>query len=136
MTAEFIFPIRIYYEDTDVLGMVYHANYIKYMERARSEWLRELGFTYEVAQQAGVSFVVHSLQVKYLQPAHFEDLLAIVSRPREINKASIVFDQVVRAAANPEIVYCIGQVTIVCVNTSQRPCAMPEFLIARFNSGN
>ena len=106
------------------------------MERARTEWLRELGFNYAMAQEAGIYFVVHSMQIKYLQPARYEELLEVVSYPKEVNKVSVVFEQSIRAANNPEIVFCQGQITIVCVNKAQRPCAIPEFLLARLKSGN
>ena len=70
---EFNWSVRVYYEDTDVAGLVYHSNYLKYMERARTEWLRDLGYSQEkLKQELGIIFVVKNMNIKFLQPAKMD----------------------------------------------------------------
>ena len=78
--------VRIYHEDTDSGGVVYHANYLRYMERARTEWLRDRGFDHDrVAREAGILFVVRSVQIKFLRPARLSDLLVASAELVKIN---------------------------------------------------
>jgi acyl-CoA thioester hydrolase len=86
--------VRIYHEDTDSGGVVYHANYLRYMERARTEWLRERGFDHDrVAREAGILFVVRSVEIKFLRPARLSDLLVASAELVKINHGLMVFDQ-------------------------------------------
>jgi acyl-CoA thioester hydrolase len=105
MEAEFFWPVRVYYEDTDNGGVVYYANYLKFMERARTEWLRTRGVEQDVlVQQQGVIFAVRSAQLDYLKPARFNQLLAVSVNVVQVGKASLTFEQRVietcRAAQN------------------------------------
>ncbi len=93
MTA-FQWPVRVYYEDTDSGGVVYYANYLRFMERARTEWLRSLGFEQdELIENQGVIFAVRSAQVDYLSPARFNDQLLVTSRVLKVGKASLSIAQ-------------------------------------------
>ena len=86
--------VRVYYEDTDFSGRVYHASYLRFMERGRTEWLRALGFEHGVLSgEQGVVFAVRRLQIEYLAPAVIDDLLRVETRLTEIRGALIVFDQ-------------------------------------------
>jgi len=121
---EFVLPVRIYYEDTDAGGIVYHANYLKFMERARTEWLRSLGFEQnELARAHGVFFVVKKIAIDYLRPARFNDEIAVVSRLARCGRASMEFEQnVVHGSA--EITR--AQVKVGCVDVrTLRPSAIP-----------
>lgn len=90
----FILPVRVYYEDTDSGGVVYYANYLRFLERARTEVLRALGFEQaELARDEGVAFAVRSLQAEYLRPARLDDRVDVVSRIGELGKAQLVFHQ-------------------------------------------
>jgi acyl-CoA thioester hydrolase len=92
--------VRIYHEDTDSGGVVYHANYLRYMERARTEWLRERGFDHDrVARDAGILFVVRSLDIKYLKPARLGDLLEASAELVEFRHGLLAFDQRVTGVA-------------------------------------
>jgi len=92
--AIFNWPVRVYYEDTDAGGVVYHSNYLNFMERARTEWLRALGFEQpEVKAEQGVIIVVHSLSVEFKAPACFNDLLDIQCRLTKIGRGSIEMEQ-------------------------------------------
>ncbi|HEY9149106.1 MAG TPA: tol-pal system-associated acyl-CoA thioesterase [Gammaproteobacteria bacterium] len=97
MGKEFIWPVRVYYEDTDHGGVVYYANYLKFMERARTEWLRSLGFEQDrLSEQEGLIFVVRSVELGYHRPARFNDLLQVSARVSHYGRASIDFEQQVR----------------------------------------
>jgi len=121
-------PIRIYWEDTDAGGIVFYANYLKFMERARTEWLRSLG----VAQQAlrestGGMFVVSETQLKYHRPARLDDELLVTAELRELGSASIIIAQRVLSKAQPELVLCEGTIRIGWVNAATlRPARIPS----------
>lgn len=97
MTSEhFSWPVRVYYEDTDAGGVVYHSNYLNFMERARTEWLRALGFEQTVVKEAlGIIIVVHSLSVTFKSPAYFNDLLEIQCDITKIGRGSIEMAQTI-----------------------------------------
>ncbi len=93
---KFIFPIRVYYEDTDAGGVVYYANYLKFMERARTEWLRKKGYEQDsLIEEQGLLFAVHSISVQYVKPARFNELLYVDLSISQLKRASIVFEQCV-----------------------------------------
>jgi acyl-CoA thioester hydrolase len=86
--------VRVYYEDTDFSGRVYHASYLRFMERGRTEWLRRRGFTHlELAESSGLVFAVRSLQIEYLAPAVMDDLLEVETSAAAVRGASIMFHQ-------------------------------------------
>ncbi len=129
LLAEFVWPVRVYYEDTDCGGVVYYANYLKFMERARTERLRAMGFEQdELRDQQNILFTVHSAQIDFKRPAKFNDLLevtAVISRQR---RASITFTQEIRRAGESAVL-CMGHVNIACVNAcSFKPAPIPEFI--------
>jgi acyl-CoA thioester hydrolase len=129
---EFVWPIRVYYEDTDSGGVVYHANYLKFMERARSEWLRTLGFEQDaLLAREGLLFAVRSVALDYLRPARFNDTIEVVTTVKSFRKASLEFQQIVRGGAQgAETPLCAGVVKIACVDAgSFRPRPIPEALI-------
>ena len=134
---EFIFPIRVYYEDTDSGGVVYYANYLKFMERARTEYLRSLGFEQdELVANEGVLFAVRSLKMDYLKPARFNQLLNISAQLVEIGKASLLFAQRVElAAGEASHLFCTGQVKIACLDARTfRPTAIPPRILREVTS--
>ena len=94
MTTSFVFPIRIYWEDTDAGGIVFYANYLKFFERARTEWLRSLGIQqHALKEESGGMFVVSETQIKYFSPARLDDLLEVTARTAEAGRASLVLAQ-------------------------------------------
>jgi 4-hydroxybenzoyl-CoA thioesterase len=123
---------RVYYEDTDAGGIVYYVNYLKFMERARTERLRELGFAQSSMAQENLLFVVHSSEARYHKPARLDDELLISAEVIELNRASLRFKQEVRRAAD-ETLLCEGQFLVACVRAdSLKPRAIPEALRAAF----
>ena len=127
---EFVWPVRVYYEDTDAVGVVYYANYLKYMERARTEWLRSLGFEQDrVRDEDGVVFAVRRVEVDCLRTARFNEQLECWVRLAGRRRASLVFDQEVRRAGDGEVV-ARGQVKVACLDAEQlRPAAIPERMV-------
>jgi acyl-CoA thioester hydrolase len=128
----FVWPVRVYYEDTDSGGVVYHANYLSFMERARTEWLRGLGFEQDrLRNDGGVIFAVHSLSAEYHRPARFNDLLQIDTRIIELRRASLSFQQTIRRDADDQLL-CSGKVKVACVDAQRmRPAPLPEALLER-----
>ncbi|MBV2234868.1 MAG: tol-pal system-associated acyl-CoA thioesterase [Sterolibacterium sp.] len=129
--VSFMLPVRVYYEDTDAAGMVYYANYLRFMERARTEWLRQLGFQQSrMVEEQGVAFVARSAAVDYLKPARLDDQLTIASRVIAVGRAQVTFEQHVLRATQT---LASGVIRIACVDPARgRPCAMPADLLRLF----
>lgn len=123
---EFQFPIRVYIEDTDGGGIVYYVNYLKFMERARSEFLRHLGFEHYLHSDEDFMFVVRGAEIRYFQPARMDDALTVTAQVQSLGRASLVFTQEVRRA---DIILAAGTVDIACVKRSDlKPRALPDRL--------
>jgi acyl-CoA thioester hydrolase len=122
-------PIRVYWEDTDGGGVVYYANYLKFMERARTEWLRTLGHSQaELAEQFGFVFAVVEVKVNYRRPARLDDELTVTCLPVPEGRASIRFKQIIRKGDHT---LADGEVRVACVDAKTfRPRALPEFITA------
>jgi acyl-CoA thioester hydrolase len=128
--TEFIWPIRIYYEDTDAGGLVYHANYLNFLERARTEMLRASGIEQtELKISKQVIFAVRSVKVDYLKPAVFNDLLEVKTQITLIKNVSLTFKQVI---TRNEVILCKAEVYVACLDSvTMRPKLIPEDLIAQ-----
>lgn len=119
------FTMRIYYEDTDSGGVVYYANYLKYLERARTELLRELGFAQrQLAEETGLAFAVRSLVVEYLKPAKLDDLVEVVTTVEDLGRAQVTFAQSINRA---EDILITATVRVACLDLAKgRAAAMPK----------
>ncbi len=128
--STFSIPVRVYYEDTDAGGVVYYANYLRFMERARTEWLRELGFEQdELSQRDRVVFAVRSANLEFIKAARFNDLLHVTAAVTSRGKASVVFDQVITRDAE---LICQGEVRLACVDAIEfKPKPIPAAVAAR-----
>ncbi|MFZ3184479.1 MAG: tol-pal system-associated acyl-CoA thioesterase [Pseudomonas sp.] len=127
---------RVYFEDTDAGGIVYYVNYLKFMERARTELLRAGGFAQSQLADQGVLFVVHSCEARYFVPARLDDELLVSADVIELNRASLRFRQQVRRAAD-NVLLCEGQFLVACVRAdSFKPRAIPAALNAAFASNS
>ncbi len=117
------FQVRVYYEDTDLAGIVYHANYLKFIERARSEWVRALGIDQTALRaERGVVFAVRRIEAEYLKPARFDDLLTVETVPKARSAARLVLDQGV-LRGNERLFTAV--VTLVCIDAGGRPVRLP-----------
>jgi acyl-CoA thioester hydrolase len=120
----FVWPVRVYYEDTDSGGVVYYANYLRFLERARTEWLRARGFEQTaLTREHGVVFVVTALSIEYRRPACFNDMLAVTVEPAEVGASRVVLLQRV-ARGDEELI--AASVRLACVNTGTfKPVRIP-----------
>jgi len=122
VSGEFLLPVRVYIEDTDAGGIVYYVNYLKYMERGRTELLRALGYAKTSVLDDELLFVVHSVQVKYRRPARLDDEVVVATRAVKIARAYVVFDQQVRRG---DELLCEAEVKVACVDKAMRPAPTP-----------
>lgn len=133
MSEPYFLPVRVYYEDTDAGGVVYHSNYLNFMERARTEWLRSFGFEQdELLRAHGVLFAVSAVQVDFLRPARFNELLAVTVEVRRRGAASLTLTQEVLRGSE---VLARGDVRVACLDAQRFvpvaiPAAVAEALIA------
>jgi acyl-CoA thioester hydrolase len=128
----FFWKMRVYWEDTDAGGIVFYANYLKFFERARSEWLRSLGFSQTaLRQELGVIFVVSATSVRYAKPAFLDDELSITAALENSKRASLHF---VQTALRGGALLCESQITVACVNAvSLKPTRIPLAIYERLN---
>jgi len=132
----FSIELRIYYEDTDAAGIVYYANYLRYMERARSDWLRALGAVHhELATNDGIGFVVRDVALTYLHPARLDDLVTVDVELIECRRASLSMGQCVWLPATDggaARILVQGNVRVAVVNhRTGRPAALPKWLFEK-----
>ena len=132
--STFSFQVRVYYEDVDIGGVVYYANYLRYFERARSEWLRSLGVNQErLAAVEGIGFVVVRAEIDFKAGARLEDLLDVTVRPLEIKKTYLWLEQEARLADGK--VCAAARIQAACVrHKDMRPQPLPELLSARITA--
>lgn len=128
MSDSHCWPVRVYWEDTDASGVVYHANYLRWFERGRTEWLRALGFDQDkLMREVGVAFTVASLDIQYKRPARLDDELEVVTRIAELKKASLTFAQTLSRRDDRATVLCQARVQVACVDARTfAPRRMPE----------
>jgi acyl-CoA thioester hydrolase len=128
-----LFPVRVYYEDTDLAGIVYYANYLKFIERGRSEWVRAMGLDQaRLRAETGIVFAVRHLEADYLAPARFEDLLEVSTELASLGGARMVLRQAVLRGA-----HCLfrATVTLVAVGPEGTPQRLPAALRAALQAG-
>lgn len=117
------FALRVYYEDTDLAGIVYYANYLKFIERGRSEWVRSLGIDQGALRTThGIAFAVRRMEADFLRPARFDDQLVVLTRSVAIGGARIMLAQDVRRGAARLF---SAQVTLVCLTDTGAPARIP-----------
>lgn len=138
MRQNFTWTIRVYYEDTDTGGVVFYANYLKFFERARTEWLRAAGVSQQALTEAHrVMFVVKSTAVDYHAPAKLDDELKLTVVVERLGRASVEFVQEawrVKNGAQTELLSS-GRIKVGCVDTEAfRPCPIPDDVLARIKS--
>jgi acyl-CoA thioester hydrolase len=131
LAEPFTWPVRIYWEDTDAGGIVYYANYLKFMERARTEWLRAAGVEQlPLKEQHGLMFVVVDLQAHYRKPARYGDELLVTCAVADRSRASLTFQQQVYRGGRDGELLVEGKVRVACLDaTNLRPTALPKELM-------
>ena len=131
---EFNGSIRVYYEDTDAAGVVYHTSYLKFMARTRTEWLRACGFSQEsMRQEQGIIFVVNQINIKFMQPARFDELLDVNATLVKIGGASLRFRQSI--SNQKSIKLCDADINVACLDAmTLKPRRLPSTLRAELNN--
>ena len=126
MSKEFKYNTKVYYEDTDAAGIVYYANYLKFLERARSEAIYSIGLTNKkLLNDHGTIIIVKSCKIDYKSPAKFEDLLEIISKIKTIGKSSFTMDQIIK---RKDQIISESEIVLVTVNTEGKPIRIPDVL--------
>ena len=127
--SEHHFPVRIYYEDTDFSGNVYHAAYLKFFERGRTEFLRGEGIHHSVLAGQGIAFAVRSMEIAFDAAAHIDDLLDVVTEVAAISGARLTLRQ---AILRDGVALTRATVVVVAIKTSGGPARMPKAILERF----
>ena len=122
--------IKVYYEDTDASGRVYHSNYLKYFERGRSDFLYNLGFNHKILlEKYEIYFVVKSCHIDFKKPAYFEDELLVETKVEQISKAKIIFHQLLK---KENFIIVDSKVTITAININGKITKMPSEMLEKF----
>ena len=126
--------IRVYYEDTDSGGVVYYANYLKFIERGRSEFLRDLGFEQDdLIETHNVIFAVRSINADYHSPARFNNLLNVRTSIEKVDRASLIFSQKITPLGQNKVLF-EAQITVACLHAdSFKPCGIPSIILEKIN---
>lgn len=133
LNGAFSIPIRVYIEDTDAGGIVYYVNYLKFMERSRTEFLRQYGYDKPAILEDGTLLVVHKAEVNYRRSARLDDLLTVTTEVDTLARTNVLFKQ--RIYRGNELL-CEGLIRIACVKPdTMRPCAMPAAMRAQIAKG-
>lgn len=128
----FLLPVRVYYEDTDAGGVVYYANYLRFMERARTEWLRSLGHEQRLLMDQGVAFAARSVTAEYLKPARLDDELLVVSTIESLGRAQVIFAQ--RVERGTELLVD-AKIRVACFDPVRgKAMAMPKEIHEQFKA--
>ena len=126
--------VRVYYEDTDAGGVVYYANYLKYVERARTEYLRELGFEQiNLLENYGIFFIVKSVEANYLSPAFLDDLIEVETVIEKVNHASLIFTQKIVNIDKSTVLFNAIVKVVSVFNNNLKPCALPQEILEKLN---
>jgi acyl-CoA thioester hydrolase len=129
--SRFVLPIRVYLEDTDAQGVVYNASYFRYLERARTEWLRAHGVEHNrVREQEGVIFVLVGTEVRFTRPARLDDMLYVTAELSKLKGARVILDQTVHLGSPDGELVCRGVAEVACLDPEQlRPRRVPAVLV-------
>ena len=126
--SEHSIEVRVYYEDTDFSGNVYHAAYLKFLERGRTEWLRQMGIRHSALAQTGIAFAVRSMEIQFDTAAHIDDLLSVKTRVFGVSAARLTLTQTI---LRDTLVLTRAQVLVVAIKTSGGPARLPAEIRAQ-----
>lgn len=126
-------PLRVRYAETDMMGIVYYGSYPAYLEVARSEFMREKGFPYRKLEEMGFSLVVAGMEVRYLNPAHYDDILTIRTSVSEIQSRGVTFDY---AIFRDTTAIVEAKTRHICVSADRKTCRLPTFIVEILKNGS
>ncbi len=129
--SQFVLPVRVYLEDTDAQGVVYNASYFRFLERARTEWLRERGVDHnQILEQEGIVLVLVGTEVKFSRPARLDDMLYVTAELSELKGARFIFEQNIHRKSPDGELLCRGVAEVACMDAEQRkPRRVPAALL-------
>lgn len=119
----------IYLDDVDAFGIMHHFNFFRYLVRARTDWLQERGYKYNDLLERGINFVLKKADIEFLNPAKVYDQMEIITSVHSRRKVSQVYKQIVRDYNNPNVIFCRGFITVVCVNEQLKPREFPNEIL-------
>lgn len=129
MANHFSYRLRIYVPDTDYGGIVYHANYLKFMDQARTEWLSSVGLPLQYFASHQIHFIICGAEIEYLRPVRLDYVIAIDCSISKVGNSVVHFAHVVFDPDNPNTIYCKATVKVVCVNGKFKPIAVPKEIL-------
>ncbi|MCH9769323.1 MAG: YbgC/FadM family acyl-CoA thioesterase [Gammaproteobacteria bacterium] len=134
MSAEFKFPIRVYIEDTDCYGMVYHSKYLNYLERTRTEWLTSLGFDLVTCANMGLYFAIQKINIEFFKPLFLNEYIDVTASLNHKTRIILDFKQTIlrNTKTEPELV-CQADLKLVCINQQLKPIPIPSALEEKLN---
>ena len=132
MMSQFVLPVRVYLEDTDAQGVVYNASYFRFLERARTEWLREHGIDHnDMREEEGILLLLVGTEVKFIKPARLDDMLYVTVELSELKGARFVFEQRVRRGEPDGEILCRGVAEVACMDIEEhKPRRVPAALMS------
>ncbi|HLD17345.1 MAG TPA: YbgC/FadM family acyl-CoA thioesterase [Coxiellaceae bacterium] len=125
----FRITLTVYTEDTDYGGVVYHPNYFKYMERARTEWLNHIGYSLAKLADEHILFVLRLATLEFIKPAKLNDILQVTCRISDNTRTQLWFEQSITRQEAPETLLTLGKIQLVCINTDFKPIRIPEGIL-------
>jgi len=128
------FEVKIYYEDTDCGGVIYHANYLRYCERARTEFFAERGVSIRDLMEAGIIFVVVRAEVTFESPGRYGDILVVESEIEQVKRVSLMFNHVIRRKGDASIL-AKARIKLGCINGERKPCRLPDGVLDTVSPG-
>ena len=133
--SQYVLPVRVYLEDTDAQGVVYNASYFRFLERARTEWLRDHGIDHnDMREHEGILLVLVGTEVKFARPAKLDDMLYVTAELSKLKGARFIFEQTVRRDAPDGEVLCRGRAEVVCMDVKNRkPRRVPAALMSELS---
>ncbi len=131
MQTPFTLPIRIYVEDTDFGGIVYHSKFLNYMERARTEWLISLGMDLHQLAQEDCLFAVRTANLEFLKPARVNQMIEITSKVIEHSPVTLTFEQIARNMEDKSCIYCQGTIRLVCISAGLKLRKLPKEIVEK-----
>ena len=132
---ESLFSLKVYIEDTDYTGLVYHGNYLNFFERARSEWIAELGMGIDWQRKQEIYFVIRSAKIDFYKPARLSDQLQVVTRVSQLKRVSVTFEQHLRLSSRPDTILCTAEVKVACVDSTFKPTSVPRCQLHEIMTG-
>lgn len=131
MKKTFVYPFNLYTDDIDFYGIAHHSNFLRYMERARNEWLASLGIKLNEMMEQHIWFAIKEADLEFVKPLRLGDQPEVYTEIEEVTHSTMVYDQTIRDRINHDIIYCRGKIRVVCINPHIKPRALPQTIVEK-----